>query len=337
MIAGAASAVAIPAAMLGATGLLLGVGLAIASRRLAVKKDPLVEKLEPLLPGANCGGCGFPGCGGFAAALAEGRAQPSSCVAANTATLSALSSALGVEMTDTVRRTALVRCNGGHSAARAFTYDGPSSCAAAAMVMGGDRVCRFGCLGHGDCIAACPFGAIRTGENGVPEVDRDRCTGCGKCVKACPKRLIVLWPVNREVAVRCQNREKGSVARKGCAVACIGCGRCEKVCPATAITLGENLASIDPEKCINCGLCATACPTGAIVDSAPARPKACIDDTCIGCTVCAKVCPVGAITGELKSRHSVNAEKCVGCGICAQKCPKKSIRMVGALSYRREA
>ncbi|MDM7992290.1 MAG: RnfABCDGE type electron transport complex subunit B [Candidatus Fermentibacter sp.] len=331
-----ASDVAYPAVLLGATGLVLGIGLAIAARKLAVKKDPLVEKLEPLLPGANCGGCGFPGCSGFAAALARGEAQPNACVAANPATVSALAGALGVEIQDSVKRIAMVRCNGGHSAGTAFGYDGPRSCASAFMVMGGEKSCRFGCLGMGDCVKACPFGAIRIGENGVPVVDAAKCTGCGKCTRTCPKRLILLWPENRQVVVACSNRDRGPTARKACAVACIACGKCEKACPVDAITVADNLASIDPEKCINCGLCATVCPTGAVVDRAPARPGAFIDNECIGCTICAKVCPVNAISGEPKSKHAVDRDKCVGCGLCAPKCPKKAIRMLGALSYTRE-
>jgi len=328
--------VLLPAGLLGATGLLLGVGLAIAARRLAVQKDPLIEKLESLLPGANCGGCGFPGCGGFAEALAKGESQPSGCVAANPATLSALASAMGVEVQDSVRRIAVIRCNGGHSTGLAFTYDGPCSCASAAMVMGGDKACRFGCLGMGDCVRACPFGAIRIGENGVPVVDGEKCTGCGKCVKTCPKGVVSLWPENRQVTVACSNRDRGSTARKACAVACIACGRCAKACPANAITVSDNLASIDPEKCINCGLCATVCPTGAIVDRAPARPKAYIDNECTGCGICAEACPVNAITGEPKAKHDVDKDKCVGCGLCAPKCPGRAIHLLGALSYTRE-
>jgi Na+-translocating ferredoxin:NAD+ oxidoreductase RNF subunit RnfB len=331
-----AAAVAWPAVLLGATGLVLGLGLAVAARKLAVEKDPLVARLEGLLPGANCGGCGLPGCSGFAAALAKGKAEPSGCVAANPAILSSLASALGVDLADKVRRIASIQCNGGHSAVRAFEYDGPSSCTSAMLVMGGDRLCRFGCLGMGDCIRVCPFGAMSMGVNGVPVIDRQRCTGCGKCVQTCPKRIITLWPADRDVVVACSNREKGAVARKACTVACIACGKCEKACPVSAITITENLSRIDPAKCINCGLCATVCPTGAILDRAPARPRAYIESSCVGCTVCAKICPTQAITGELKQQHVVDTQKCVGCGMCAPKCPKNSIRMVGALSYRKE-
>jgi Na+-translocating ferredoxin:NAD+ oxidoreductase subunit B len=329
-------AVAIPAALLGATGLLLGVGLAVAARKLAVEKDPLVAELEALLPGANCGGCGFPGCSGFARALAEKRAEPSCCVAANAATLSSLARAMGVELSEQVRKVALVQCNGGRSAVDAFAYDGPRSCTSAMLVMGGSKACRFGCLGMGDCVSSCPFGALSMGEKGIPSVNREKCTGCGKCVSTCPKKLIVLWPGNREVAVACSNRERGPVARKGCGVACIACGKCEKECPVQAIAITDFLSRIDAAKCINCGICATVCPTGAIIDRAPARPRAYIDTSCIGCTICAKVCPTKAITGELKQKHEVDAAKCVGCGQCVPKCPKKAIRLMGSLAYSKE-
>lgn len=331
-----AGAVALPAILLGATGLVLGLGLAVAARQFAVQKDPKVEALEKLLPGANCGGCGYPGCSGFAGALAAGKAEPSGCVAANAATVSALAGEMGVEVSDKALRVAVVQCNGGHSAVTAFRYEGPRSCASAMLVMGGDKLCRFGCLGMGDCVAACPFGALSAGDGGLPSVSPERCTGCGRCVQACPKRIISLWPADRQVVVACSNREKGALARKGCAVACIACGRCEKSCPVQAIAVSDNLARIDPARCVNCGLCATVCPTGAIIDRAPARPKAYIDLSCVGCTVCAKTCPVGAISGELKKKHDVDPEKCIGCGLCAPKCPKNSIRMVGALSYRKK-
>jgi electron transport complex protein RnfB len=329
-------AVGFPAILLGATGLVLGVGLAIAAKKLAVEKDPLVAQLESLLPGANCGGCGFPGCGGFAGALAARKAEPSGCVAANASTISSLAKALGVEVTESVRKIASIQCNGGHSAVSAFVYDGPGSCSSAMLVMGGNKLCRFGCLGMGDCIAACPFGALTVGEKEVPVVNPEKCTGCGKCVTACPKKLITLWPANRDVTVCCSNREKGSVARKGCAVACIACGKCEKECPVSAIAITDFLSRINPEKCISCGLCATVCPTGAILDRAPARPKAYIDTNCIGCTLCAKVCPTKAITGELKQKHAVESSKCVGCGQCVAKCPKGAIRLLGALGYQKE-
>ena len=330
-----ANAVGSPALVLGSMGLLLGLGLAFAARKFAVPRDPLVEKINSLLPGANCGGCAYPGCMSFAEAVAAGEAPADGCVAASASINARIAETVGAEVSDSVRMIALVHCNGGHSATEAFEYHGPGECRSAMLVMSGSKTCTYGCLGFGDCVTACPFDAIVIGENGIPEVDRVACTGCGKCVDACPRDLIELWPMNREVVVACASRDKGAFARKACTMACIGCRKCVKVCPVEAIEVVDFLAGIDPEKCINCGLCASECPTGAILDNAPARPKAYIDGSCIGCTICSKVCPTGAITGELKERHEVDGAKCVGCGLCVPKCPKNSIRMLGALSYQR--
>jgi Na+-translocating ferredoxin:NAD+ oxidoreductase subunit B len=327
-------AVGNPAIVLGAMGLLLGLGLAFAARKLAVPRDPLVERINGLLPGANCGGCGYPGCMQFSEAVAKGEAPADGCVAASAEINQQVADAVGKEISESVRLVALVHCNGGHSAKDEFEYHGPQDCISAAMIMGGQKSCSYGCLGFGDCVTACPFDAIEMGENGIPVVDNDACTGCSKCIEVCPKNIIGLWPVDREVVIACSSLDKGAVARKSCPMACIGCRKCEKACPVDAITVQDNLALIDPGVCINCGLCASECPTGAILDNAPARPKAYIDSSCIGCTICAKVCPVDAIEGELKERHVVDSDRCIGCGLCVSKCPKNSINMIGVKSYQ---
>ena len=331
-----AESIGSPAVVLGAMGLLLGLGLAFAARKLAVPRDPLVEKIDALLPGANCGGCGYPGCSQFAEAVAKGDAPADGCVAASAEINQQVAEAAGQEVFDSARMIALVHCNGGHSAQDSFQYHGPKDCGSAAMIMGGFKTCSYGCLGFGDCVEVCPFDAIKMGENGVPVVDRDKCTGCSKCVEACPKDLIELWPADMEVVVACSSLDKGGVARKACSMACIGCRKCEKVCPVEAVKVEDFLAVIDPNTCINCGLCASECPTGAILDNASARPKAYIDSSCVGCTLCAKVCPVDAISGELKEKHEVDSGKCIGCGLCVPKCPKNSINLIGAKSYQRE-
>jgi Na+-translocating ferredoxin:NAD+ oxidoreductase RNF subunit RnfB len=237
-----------------------------------------------------------------------------------------------------VKKIAVIHCNGGHSAKDAFTYHGPQSCAASTIIMGGQKGCSFGCLGLGDCVRACPFDAIRMGDDGVPIVDSRLCTGCGVCIRACPKRLISLWPEKKQVVIACSNRDKGVVARKQCNVACIGCKKCENACPFDAVYVEGYLSVIDSEKCENCGLCARICPTGSILDRAPARPKAYIvAGDCVGCTLCAKACPVDAISGELKEVHEVDQEACIGCGLCFSKCPKDAIRLMGALGMEQHA
>lgn len=323
-----------PAIVLGAMGLIFGLGLAFAARKLAVSRDPLVEKINSILPGANCGGCGYPGCMQFAEAVVKGKAPADGCLAASAKINQQIADAVGKEISESVRLIALVHCNGGHSARDEFEYHGPENCVSAAMIMGGQKTCSYGCLGFGDCVDVCPFDAIEMGENGIPVVNKISCTGCGKCIEVCPKDIIELWPVNREVVVACSSLDKGAKARKACTMACIGCRKCEKACPVEAITVDDFLAVIDPDKCINCGLCASECPTGAILDNATARPKAYIDSSCIGCTLCAKVCPVNAIEGELKERHVVDSDKCIGCGLCVPKCPKNSINLIGVKSYQ---
>ena len=325
-----------PAIVLGLMGLIFGLGLAFAAKKLAVERDPLVEKINNLLPGANCGGCNYPGCMQFAEAVVKGEAPADGCLAASPEINQQIADAVGGEISDSVRLIALVHCNGGHSARDEFEYHGPADCVSATMIMGGQKTCSYGCLSFGDCVIVCPFDAIEMGENGIPVVDKIACTGCGKCLEACPKNIIEMWPVNREVVVACSSLDKGAIARKACTMACIGCRKCEKACPVEAIVVDDFLAVIDSEKCINCGLCASECPTGAILDNAPARPKAYIDSSCIGCTLCTKACPVNAITGELKERHEVDSNLCIGCGLCLPKCPKNSINMIGAKSYQHD-
>jgi electron transport complex protein RnfB len=325
------SAVSGPVVILGSVGLLLGLGLAFAAKKFAVPKDPRVESILSVLPAANCGGCGYPGCGAFATAVVEGKAPVSGCTVASSAVNAEIAKIMGTVAEERERMVATVLCNGGKSAVNAFTYNGPSSCVAMSMVMGGPKACSYGCLGGGDCIETCPFDAMTMGENGIPLIDPAKCVACGKCIEACPRSIIVLWPDSRKVVVACSSRDKGAVSRKACSVACIGCGKCTKVCPVNAIEMDGFLAIINPDKCINCGLCALECPTGAILDGIPVRPTAFIDSTCIGCTLCTRVCPTDAIEGKVKEKHTVIADKCIGCGQCVEKCPKNSIKMMGGV------
>ncbi len=314
--------------VLGGFGLLFGAVLAYASKKFAVEVDPRAEELLAILPGANCGGCGYPGCSGYADAILQG-APTNSCPVGGATVAEKIAAVMGVAVdTSAIRQVATVYCRGGkEECGKRFQYTGVQTCRAAQAVGGGDKLCTFGCLGYGDCLRACPFDAISMGDNGLPVIDEAKCTGCEQCVLACPRKITALRPVDALVQVRCLSEAKGKDVRAICSTGCIGCGLCMKACPFDAITLENNLARIDYSKCRKCGLCVTKCPTKAIVGQLEARPKAIIGDDCVGCSICKKACPVGAIEGELKAKHRVDHDKCVGCGLCAEKCPKHTINM----------
>jgi len=186
--------------LLGGMGLVIGAGLAVASKVFYVYVDPTVEKIDDLLPGANCGGCGFPGCAANAEAIVAGKSSPDSCVAGGTELAEAIAEVMGMKIEAKEPDIALPGCTYGvRDAALKFAYDGLSSCQAAAMLYGGMKVCQIGCLGLGSCAAACPFGAITMGKNGLPVVDEVKCTGCGTCERVCPKNIITLSSVTRRI------------------------------------------------------------------------------------------------------------------------------------------
>ena len=251
-------------AVMGGLGVLFGVGLYVASRVFHVHIDPRIEAVEGALPGANCGGCGFPGCVGLATAIVHGSAEVGTCPVCPAEDIAAIARIMGVQARKGAKKTAIVHCRGREVADR-FRYDGPPTCASAALLIGGPKACPYGCLGFGDCAAACPFDAIRM-RGGLPEVDEERCTSCGKCVEACPRALIDIQGLDMRVHVACRSRDKGAAVRSYCAVGCIGCMKCAKTCRFDAIHVTEFLAQIDYEKCTSCGECVAVCPTRAIVD-----------------------------------------------------------------------
>ena len=257
---------------LGAIGLVSAIILFVASKKFAVYEDPRIAQVAEVLPQANCGGCGYPGCSGFAAACVKaGSLEGKLCPVGGQPTMTKVAAILGL---------AVVRCNGTcANRPRVTQYDGVRSCVIANSTYGGETGCTFGCLGCGDCVEACKFDAIHMNpETGLPEVDEAKCTACGACSKACPRNIIEIRPKgknNRRVYVQCVNKDKGAVARKACTAACIGCGKCVKVCPFEAITLENNLAYIDPAKCKSCRKCEMECPQNAIiaVNFPPRKPK----------------------------------------------------------------
>ncbi len=247
-----------------AVAFILGVLLALISHFFAVPEDQKVKAVRACLPGVNCGACGYKGCDDYAAAVAAGTAKPNLCVPGAEATAKELGEILGIEVEAPEDLVAFVHCNGHCEATtKKADYTGVTSCRAASMLFGGPDACRFGCIGLGDCAAACPVGAICT-KDGIAHVDTSRCIGCGLCRDTCPKHIIFLIPQESAVVVSCSNTDKGAQARTACKNACIACKKCEKACPNGAVSVKDNLARIDYDKCTGCGACATACPTGAI-------------------------------------------------------------------------
>ncbi len=258
--------IVVPIVWLGGLGLLFGVVLGLAAKKFAVEESENVLKIKEVLPGANCGGCGFPGCGNFAEALSNGEALPGSCTAISPMQLAQINDILGADFLMDEKLRAVVLCGGcGEKSLQKFNPYGIFDCREAMLIMGGNKVCEYGCLGFGTCEKVCPNDAIHVdASTSRVVVDEEKCNGCGACERACPKRIIVRIPVTSRVVVSCKSNRKGAQAKKICSVACIGCGLCKKACEYGAIEVENNLASIDYEKCVNCGKCVEKCPTKAI-------------------------------------------------------------------------
>ena len=263
--------------ILGGLGLGFGLVLAAASKVFHVETDPRLDQLNECLPGANCGGCGYAGCGGYAEAVLNGEAPIGKCNSGGNECAQAMAAIMGVQAGEVTRKVALVRCSGEKyydfdgnliSGAKVkANYEGFHDCLAATKVGGrGPLSCKYGCLGYGNCVKACKYGAMKI-VAGVARVDEDLCVGCMACAAACPRDLIVAVEPGRNVVIACNSMAKGAVTTRGCTVGCVGCGLCKKICPNDAITVTNNLAVIDYEKCDNCGLCATVCPKKLIKDS----------------------------------------------------------------------
>ena len=244
--------------------IIAGVLLSLISHFFAVPEDPKVKALRSCLPGINCGACGYKGCDDYASVLAKGLAKPNLCVPGAEDTANQLGEILGVEVEPIKDMVAFVHCNGNCEAtSKKANYIGIQTCRAASMLYGGPEACRYGCMGLGDCAAACPANAICM-KDGIAHVDTSRCLGCGLCQNVCPKKLISMVPQETVAVVMCNNRDKGVDARKACSNACIGCKKCEKNCPNGAIKIVDNLAIINYNSCTGCGLCVSGCPTGCL-------------------------------------------------------------------------
>jgi len=253
-------------AALGIIGLLFGLFLAIAARVFAVETDPRVEAVKEILPGANCGACGYAGCVNFAESVIHGEAKPNDCIPADEETVKAIAEVLGQEVSVSAQPLATVFCIGDcYKTTDKFIYDGVKDCAIAGDFYNGFKACGYGCLGFGNCVRVCPFDAIRMGTHGLPVVDIEKCTGCGLCVKECPRDLIQMLPPGIEGhLVLCSSQDRGKAVSKVCEVGCIACKACVKACPQEAIEMDGKLAVIDLEKCNDCGDCVEKCPPGTI-------------------------------------------------------------------------
>ena len=272
--------------VLGVIGLVSALVLYIISNRFAVHEDARIGQVAEVLPQANCGGCGYPGCSGFAAACVKaadaGSLDGKFCPVGGQPVMDQVAGILGLAAVASAPKVAVVRCNGTcENRPRNAKFDGAQSCRVQQMTGLGETGCGYGCLGCGDCVKKCQFGALTMDPStGLPVVDEEKCAACGACAKACPRGIIEIrlkGPKGRRVVVLCNNKDKGAVANKVCKASCIGCGKCVKTCEKfEAITLVNNLAYIDAEKCKMCRKCEEACPKGAIhgFNFPPRKPKA---------------------------------------------------------------
>lgn len=259
---------------IGGLGIIFGAILGFASKIFAVDDDPRVGMVQECLPGANCGGCGYPGCGGLAAAIVAGKAPVNSCAPGGAKAAAAIAEVMGVVAEETEPMVAFVKCGGTcDKAQNKYEYDGIDDCIMASQLAGASsKACAYGCMGLGSCVKACKFDAIKI-ENGVAVVNPDLCVACGKCVSTCPKKIIDLVPKKKKVKVQCSSKDMGKAVMSVCSAGCIGCKICEKTCKFDAIHVIDNIAVIDYDKCKNCGMCANKCPKKVITGYRVEAPK----------------------------------------------------------------
>ncbi len=259
--------------LLSSIGVVAAVILFVVSKKFYVYEDPLIAEVDEILPAANCGGCGSPGCKAFAEKLVNSDdISELFCPVGGNDVMKLVSEILGKEVAEKDPTVAVLRCQGGCDVRPKTTiYQGPRTCAISAMVYGGETDCQYGCLGDGDCVEVCDFDAMYMDESsGLPVIITDKCTSCEACVKACPRDIIEMRPKNKrdlKIFIGCLNEDKGGIAKKSCDVACIGCSKCDDVCPKDAITMNNNLAYIDPAICTLCRKCVEVCPTHSIIET----------------------------------------------------------------------
>ncbi len=262
-----------PVISLGAMGLIFGAGLAYASQKFAVEVDEKVSAVRAVLPGANCGACGYPGCDGMANAIAAGEAPVNGCPVGGADVAEKVGEIMGVKADAQDKKVAKVLCDGDITkCGDKFNYEGIQDCVAAAAIQGGSKACSYGCLGLGTCVEACQFGAIEI-VKGVAKIEPEKCTSCGKCIEVCPKNVIGWVPYEQSVVITCSNKDPGKIVRGICEVGCIGCKICVKNCPTNTIEFENNLAFINYDNCTNCFTCVEKCPANAIAGDLERKAK----------------------------------------------------------------
>jgi len=254
--------VGIATLLVSAIGIVIGIFLGIAAKKLEVKVDEKEQAVRDLLPGNNCGACGYPGCDGLAQAIAAGNAPANACPVANSRIHSEIAGVMGTQVDEKEKQVAFVKCAGTCDKTKVkYNYYGIQDCKKAAFTPGrGPKQCGYGCTGFGSCVKVCQFDAIHV-IDGIAVVDKEKCTSCGLCIKECPNNLIELVPYETGHFVRCNSKDKGKDVKAACSIGCIGCMMCVKACEFDAVKVENNLARIDYSKCTNCGKCAVKCPT----------------------------------------------------------------------------
>ncbi|MBU1356263.1 MAG: 4Fe-4S binding protein [Candidatus Edwardsbacteria bacterium] len=288
-----------------------------------------------LLPGLDCGLCRLEdGCLGYAQRLAQGEPDISRCLPGGENLKAKLAEMQAETVMPRSSVASFVDCQGSTENARnRFNYFGVDSCRGAMLLYGGNRECLYGCLRLGDCITACPYGAIGLTPQGLPKIDYSKCTGCGRCTNACPKGILKLAPKTQQIYLACICQAKSEGLPGQCRQGCSTCGSCLKECPYGAIIWDGSLPKIDYEKCRSCSICVYKCPQKSYLDRIPNRPTAFIGLQCNGCQQCKSVCPTDCIIGKKGEHHKVMRGQCIGCGLCFEVCPIKAVTMLGALGH----